>query len=233
MAEDWEFCPRRVALFVDGPNGPSLDLEWMMRTAQKEGQIEIALSYGKFHPKNVWQSGRAEELRQVGVRPVDCRTAKKVPGDMTDATMMRDIYRTLDHRPEIDCFILCTGDGDFKNVLTSIRAEGRTVIVVGPAGSTAEDLIRFADRYIPAQTKPKGDNDGHRAQQRGGDNHGHRAQQRRGDDNGHRAQQRGGLIQPAGENGGNGHQRLRSLAKELPPSERPDLSLAKEKGDPA
>jgi hypothetical protein len=213
MAKKWEYCPRRVALFLDDPNEPGLDLAWMMRTAQKAGQVEIALSYGLYPPGNRQQPCRAGELRQAGVRPVDCRTATEVPGDITDATMMRDIYRTLDHRPEIDCFILCTGDGGFKNVVTSIRAEGRMVIVVGLPGSTARDLRRYAHRYIEARTKSNGDNNRHRAQQRGG------------------PVQPASPVQPAGGFGNNGHYRLHSLANGLPPSQKPGPSSDKGKLD--
>jgi hypothetical protein len=135
--------------------------------------------------------------------------------------MMRDIYRTLDHRPEIDCFILCTGDGGFKNVITSIRAEGRMVIVVGLPGSTARDLRRYAHRYIEAQTKRHGDNNHHRDQQGGGP-----------------IQladpvQPVSPIQPGGALGNNGHHRLHSLANGLPPLQRPGSSSNGGKLDPA
>jgi uncharacterized LabA/DUF88 family protein len=51
-----------------------------------------------------------------------------------------------------DCLILVSGDSDFVPLVERIVDQGKQVIVVGPNGSTAWELIVAASRFIDANS---------------------------------------------------------------------------------
>jgi hypothetical protein len=151
---------RRVALFIDYLNGGGLDMAGVVRRARRLGQIEVAWAYGRFYCRSHRLSQRAEDLRRLGVRLFHCPDPNTGPGDVTDAAMMQDIFVTLHERPEIDCYVLCTADGDFVNVLTGIRVLDREAVVIGPANRTAKALRKEAHRFMNAPYLSKGQKNG-------------------------------------------------------------------------
>ena len=140
----------KVALFVDVPNQSGLDMEWIMDTALQRGTIEMAWGYGRFYRHNHRVRHAVEQLRRMGVRLIHCPDFSDYQDDITDLYMMRDIFHTLVERPDVDCFVVCTGDGGFANVIATIRAHGRKAIVIGPPNATSHQLAKLADQCLIA-----------------------------------------------------------------------------------
>ena len=165
MSESRWLSSQKVALFIDLPNQSGLDMEWIVNTALKYGKLEVAWGYGRFHHHNDGLSHMVEQLRRLGVRLIHCPDFGYGQNDMTDLYMMRDIYHTLVQRPEIDCFVVCTGDGDFADVITTVRAHGRKVVVIGPPDATSRQLARVADQCLIGPLSSPGSRISHVARQ--------------------------------------------------------------------
>jgi hypothetical protein len=150
----------KVALFIDYLNGGGLDMEGMVEIARRFGQLESAWAYGRFYCKDYRLPRPAEELRRLGVRLFHCTGLNAGAGDVTDAAMMDDIFRVLHERPEIETFVLCTGDGAYANTVVGIRALDRKAVVIGPPGRTAKGLREAASEFRRAPRLGNGRNGG-------------------------------------------------------------------------
>lgn len=140
----------KVALFIDVLNQSGLDIEWIVDTAMQRGELEMAWGYGRFYRYGHHLRRVVEQLRRMGIRLIHCPDVFCDQSDMTDLYMMRDIFHTLVQRPDVDCFVVCTGDGDFADVIATIRAHGRKAIVIGPPDATSRQLARVADQCLIA-----------------------------------------------------------------------------------
>lgn len=150
----------KVALFIDYPNGSGLDMERMVDIARRFGQLESAWAYGRFYCKDYRLPQCVEDLRGLGVRLYHCTGPNLGTGDVTDAAMMYDIFRVLYERPDIETFVLCTGDGGFANAVAGIRTLDRRAVVIGPPGRTARGLREAASEFRKAPRLGKGKNGG-------------------------------------------------------------------------
>ena len=138
----------KVALFIDVPNQCGVDIEWVMNAARARGEVEMAWGYGDFFRRNGPLRPVVGRLREAGVRLIHCPATKAAHRDMTDLFMMRDIYHFLVQRPDIDCFVVCTGDGGFTDTVATIRAHGRQAVVIGPPNATSRKLAREANQCL-------------------------------------------------------------------------------------
>jgi hypothetical protein len=142
-------CPK-VALFIDMANVCELDMDWILRAVHRQGQIEIARAYGSF---TNWRylSPAAERLFLRGVRLVHCpawRNARREWKDCADEIMLDDIYCTLDDKPDIDRFVICTGNGHFVPTAIRLRIHRRTVIVIAPPNGLSRMLQEVANQCL-------------------------------------------------------------------------------------
>lgn len=150
----------KVALFIDYLNADGLDMEGMVRKARRYGQLESAWAYGRFYFEVYRFPKRAKELHSLGVRLLHCKERNVGGIDVTDVAMMDDIFRFLHERPEIETFVLCTGDGGFAHTVVNIRLLDREAVVIGPPGRTAGVLRRVASQFEWAPRLGNGRNGG-------------------------------------------------------------------------
>lgn len=150
----------KVALFIDYPNGSGLDWEGMLRIARRYGQLASAWAYGRFYFEVSRFPQRAKELHTLGVRLMHCKEPNVGAIDVIDVVMMDDIFRFLHERPDIETFVLCTGDGGFAHTVVGIRVLDRKAVVIGPPGRTAEVLREVASEFewAPRLGRNGGDN---------------------------------------------------------------------------
>jgi len=65
-----------------------------------------------------------------------------------DIHLVIDAMRTLFSYPNIQIYVLATGDRDFIPLVNTIRQSGKRVIVVGVADATSSHLAQSADEFI-------------------------------------------------------------------------------------
>lgn len=169
MAGKRKVRPRKNAMFVDVANVCDLDVDRMMRMVRRQGTIEIAQGYGNF---TNWRhlSAAAEKLFLHGVRLVHCPGWRNASGewkDCADEIMMGDIQQFLVARPDIDRFIICTGDGHFVPAALRVRASGREVLVIAPPDGISRMLREVASRCLTVPPSEPRIGDGHSASDNG------------------------------------------------------------------
>ncbi len=67
-----------------------------------------------------------------------------------DLNMLMDIIETVFDRPNINTYVLMTGDRDFTRICARLKHRlNKRVIVVGVPGTVSRDLISAAEQFIP------------------------------------------------------------------------------------
>ncbi len=67
-----------------------------------------------------------------------------------DLNMLMDIIETVFDRPNINTFVLMTGDRDFTRICARLKLRlNKRVIVCGVPGTVSRDLISAAEQFIP------------------------------------------------------------------------------------
>src|SRR5579862_7818911 len=156
--------PQRLGIFVDVQNmfysakllhQSKVDYGRLLREITGTRHLVRAIAYIVQKP-DVNQAGFHEALSRFGyelkikelkIRPDPDRSGGTAKGSweigMTiDALMMA---------PRLDTVTLVTGDGDYVPLVECLKLHGCRVEVVSFERSTAGDLIRAADQYIPIQ----------------------------------------------------------------------------------
>lgn len=157
--------PQRLAIFIDVQNmfysakllhQSKVDYGRLLREITGTRHLVRAIAYIVQKP-DVNQAGFHEALNRFGyelkikelkIRPdPEGRSTSTAKGSwevgMTiDALMMA---------PKIDTAALVTGDGDYVPLAEALRMHGVRVEVVSFERSTAAELIRAADQYVPIQ----------------------------------------------------------------------------------
>lgn len=157
--------PQRIGIFIDVQNmfysakllhQSKVDYGRLLREITGTRQLVRAIAYIVQKP-DVNQAGFHEALTRFGyelkikelkIRPdPDGRAGSTAKGSW-------DIGLTIDAlmmAPKLDTVILVTGDGDYVPLVDTLKSQGCRVEVVSFERSTAGELIRAADQYIPIQ----------------------------------------------------------------------------------
>jgi uncharacterized protein (TIGR00288 family) len=151
-----------VAVFIDFENiyistrdkyGSNPNFEYIMESCSEYGRIVIARAYADWY-----QFSRiTNALYANGIEPRYVPTYyygqdRDSNGDAiknsADIHLVIDTMRTLFSNPNIQIYILVTGDRDFIPLVNTIRQLGKEVIVIGVAESTSSHLAQSADEFI-------------------------------------------------------------------------------------
>ncbi|MEI6231775.1 MAG: NYN domain-containing protein [Planctomycetota bacterium] len=157
--------PQRLGIFVDVQNmfysakllhQSKVDYGKLLREITGSRHLIRAIAYIVQKP-DVNQSGFHEALNRFGyelkikelkIRPdPDGRASTTAKGSW-------EIGLTIDAislAPKLDCVTLVTGDGDYVPLVECLKMNGCRVEVVSFERSTAGELVKAADQYIPIQ----------------------------------------------------------------------------------
>ena len=154
-----------VAVFVDFENirystinsyGREPDpLAWRDK-ALKYGLMGVARAYADFdqHPMQVRMRldvAGFEAQHYPAKRTTDSAGREKIES-RSDLNFAIDIINTALTRPDIQTFLLFTGDKDFIRLVTSLRNRlGKRIIICGVPGSVSPDLVAAAGEEDPLQ----------------------------------------------------------------------------------
>ncbi|MDQ2682345.1 MAG: NYN domain-containing protein [Chloroflexota bacterium] len=162
-----------VAVFVDLENirystinsyGREPDpLVWRDK-AMKYGLMAVARAYADFdqHPASVrtrLEVAGFEAQHFPAKRTTDSQGRERVVS-RSDLNFAVDIINTALARPDIETFLLFTGDKDFIRLVTTLRNRlGRRVVICGIPGSISPDLVTSAGEEDHIILEPCADND--------------------------------------------------------------------------
>ena len=137
-----------VAVFIDFENiryslrniyGGEPDISALMERARKYGNIAVAVAYADFSEHPGWIR-RQMDIAGITARDVPLR---KVTRDGTervkssaDIHMVMDVMETVLDRPNINTYLLMSGDSDFIRLVSWLRNRfGKTVVIAGVPGA--------------------------------------------------------------------------------------------------
>ncbi len=151
-----------VALFLDFENiyisarekyGTNPNFEYIMDQCDKYGRVVVARAYADWY-----QFSRVTNaLYANGIEPRYVPTyyyTDDPEGDgqaiknSADIHLVIDAMRTLFSYPNIQVYVLATGDRDFIPLVNTIRQHGKRVIVIGVAEATSSHLAQSADEFV-------------------------------------------------------------------------------------
>ncbi len=145
----------QVALFVDLDNvrlglrdqfGAELRPQELMDRARSYGEaVVVARAYADFGHADV--RSLRDKLVVAGIDDVDVpsRVVNGRTKDYVDFYMLMDIYDTLVERPDVQTFVLATGDDHFTRISAKLRnRHGKRVIILGVPGTISQRLRESA-----------------------------------------------------------------------------------------
>ncbi len=69
-----------------------------------------------------------------------------------DIRMALDALETAIQRPQIDTFVIVSGDSDFGPLMTKLREYGKFTLGIGPRNVTHPLLVRACDEFVYIET---------------------------------------------------------------------------------
>ena len=148
-----------IAIFIDVENlthwvkhsGP----EYLFDELKPKGRTVVRKAYGNWSNPSI-------SLLQVSLDKMGfdfSHNFHPIKGkNSSDIQFTIDVIEFAYNYPEIDCFVLATGDSDFSPLFRKLRAMGREVIGVGPKSPLSKSVESSCSRYIytdRALAKPK------------------------------------------------------------------------------
>lgn len=141
--------PSRIAVFIDAENVTSWikqdGISQLLEELKSEGQLVIRRAYG------VWSRPQLAmhqaTINQQGFELIHCY--HPVSGKNTaDIQMAVDVIECAWQLPNINCFVLVTGDSDFSPVFRRLRQMDKKVIGVGQHSALSECVKTSCTRLI-------------------------------------------------------------------------------------
>lgn len=137
---DWENIHLGLQEVKRSPN-----ISALMEEAESFGKVVIARAYADFS----YQTMRVvpENLYRVGVEPVYVfgRTGGIAQKNSVDMKLAADCMDVCFRYPDINIYILVTGDGDFIHLVNALKPHGKTIVIVTLSWSASTRLIGSAD----------------------------------------------------------------------------------------
>lgn len=154
--------PQRIGIFVDVQNmfysakllhQSKIDYGLLLRELTGTRLLVRALAYIVQKP-DVNQAGFHEALTRFGyeLRIKELKIRPDAEGRSQTAKGSWEVGMTIDAMkmaPRLDCITIVTGDGDYVDLVNCLKSHGCRVEIVSFERSTAGELIRAADQYIP------------------------------------------------------------------------------------
>ena len=143
----------QVALFMDFEN-LAISAEESFGRLKTEVFIETSEQFGRCITKRAYGdwtrfSRYSQDLLQHAIEAIQLfHYGGPNDKNAADIQMVADILEMLFTHPEIDVFILATGDSDFSAVARKLRSYGKRVIGIGLRQATSEVLVNACDRFF-------------------------------------------------------------------------------------
>ena len=118
--------------------------------AQAEQFLLFATSHGCLTIKKAYANWRKENLdfeQNLYKQDFDCIDVPLKIKNAVDKKLIADCERDVSNNPSLKIFILVTGDGDYKNLVCSLQAKGKTVIIFARRDNANKTLEKVANNF--------------------------------------------------------------------------------------
>lgn len=151
-----------VAVFIDFENiyisvrnqyDANPNFESIMDQCQRYGRVTIARAYADWYRyPRVTNALYANAVEPMYVPTYhydrdEGRMGRAIKNSV-DMHLCIDMMKTLYAYPNIDTFVLITGDRDFIPLVNATRQQGKRIVVIGVAHATASHLAQAADEFL-------------------------------------------------------------------------------------
>jgi uncharacterized protein (TIGR00288 family) len=143
----------QVAVFIDFENVAisaqdsygRCELGVIMEAAERWGRCIIKRAYGDWTRFSRYSQALLEHaIESIQLFHYGARRSKNA----ADIQMVVDTLEIAFTHPDIDVFVLVTGDSDFSAVARKLRERGKLVVGIGLRQATSEVLVKACDRFI-------------------------------------------------------------------------------------
>jgi len=143
----------KVALFLDYENvfyglhnqGAYADPRKIVQVAQKYGTVVHARAFADFKEPTLEKEIPNLRSASIEVQHVPNTATRGKIKSYVDFALLDDVYQAVLDRPEIDTYVLATGDGHFAGVVARLRFRlEKKVVVIGARGTISRELRQSA-----------------------------------------------------------------------------------------
>jgi uncharacterized LabA/DUF88 family protein len=154
--------PEDLAIFIDWENiyistvteyKSKPNVSAILEKAREYGRIVSATAYadwtdGDFRqaPPTLYSNGISP--RYISARYFPGGKSQKRRTNSIDVMLAVECSDFLHGHPQVDTYVLVTGDGDFIPLVSLLRSKGKNVVVIGVSEATSYHLIESADHFI-------------------------------------------------------------------------------------
>ncbi len=154
--------PEDLAIFIDWENiyistvteyGAKPNVSAILEKSREYGRIVSATAYadwtdGDFRdaPPTLYSNGISP--RYISARYFPGGRSQKRRTNSIDVMLAVECSDFLHYHPQVDTYVLVTGDGDFIPLVSLLRSRGKNVVVIGVSEATSYHLIESADHFI-------------------------------------------------------------------------------------
>ncbi len=154
--------PEDLAVFIDWENiyistvseyNSKPNVSAILEKAREYGRIVSATAYadwtdGDFRdaPPTLYSNGISP--RYISARYFPGGKSQKRRTNSIDVMLAVECSDFLHNHPQVDTYVLVTGDGDFIPLVSLLRSRGKTVVVIGVSEATSYHLIESADHFV-------------------------------------------------------------------------------------
>jgi uncharacterized LabA/DUF88 family protein len=154
--------PEDLAIFIDWENiyistvseyNSKPNVSAILEKAREHGRIVSATAYadwtdGDFRdaPPTLYSNGISP--RYISARYFPGGKSQKRRTNSIDVMLAVECSDFLHNHPQVDTYVLVTGDGDFIPLVSLLRSRGKKVVVIGVSEATSYHLIESADDFI-------------------------------------------------------------------------------------
>ncbi len=138
-----------VSLNIDVANLPREAIEKLVELAPKQGRVVLSHAFGDFRREDM--EDLAVQLYQFGFRLIHCPAWPTQRGrlkSVVDDVMAQDLRDQLEYAPEIEVFIVGSGDRNFIAVVNALKRHHKKVVVAADQESINRELRLCADEYL-------------------------------------------------------------------------------------
>lgn len=125
----------------------------ILEKAREYGRIVSATAYadwteGDFRqaPPTLYSNGITPKY--ISARYFPGGKASKRRTNSIDVMLAVECADFLHKHPQVDTYVLVTGDGDFIPLVSLLRSQGKNVVVIGVSEATSYHLIESADHFV-------------------------------------------------------------------------------------
>jgi len=154
--------PEDLTIFIDWENiyistvseyNSKPNVSAILEKAREYGRIVSATAYadwtdGDFRdaPPTLYSNGISP--RYISARYFPGGKSSKRRTNSIDVMLAVECSDFLHTHPQVDTYVLVTGDGDFIPLVNLLRSRGKKVVVIGVSEATSYHLIESADDFI-------------------------------------------------------------------------------------